>query len=408
MHANSSGLLLIKFKSIFHLFTKDRSQTCGKVYQYLADFCDLDNFHQLEFVCPSYEYHYATLPPLEYGAPLQFDSTSYFQLKSKINPFVCSFQVKDKIMKHSTPVPKLETHDYVLLSLSLISILVYSTYKIATRWKRMRTPELMMLSLLVSLFGALAAFSVANLPSGVGCRVLAAMLQFLFLSTLFWSNAIGINTTYTIFSMMPVSTNRKRYLQYCIYAIGLPLLLVIITYIFSVVYEGDQTFRVYRQDMFCFLQQTEVMYGLFLAPMYLLITANISLCIACIIKIEKGTGIASNDNDRWKKNIITCIKLSITFGISWSLLPFLSIWPENMLLATISQILIEIQGILVVAGNILRWKSVTKMKTLIKSRSASHHSAGSSNHTKSTELTNFRARSRSNTVYSKTHKGPQR
>ena len=82
--------------------------------------------------------------------------------------FIHSLQVKDEVIVVPFPRVQLQDYDYALLSLSLLCILVYSTYMMITGWKTMKTPELMMLSLLISLFGALITFSVANLPSGIG------------------------------------------------------------------------------------------------------------------------------------------------------------------------------------------------------------------------------------------------
>ena len=292
------------------------------------------------------------------------------------------------------PAPRiqLKDYDYVLLSLSLLCILVYSVYMVITGWKTMKTPELMMLSLLISLFGALITFSVANLPSGIGCRVLAAMQQFLFLSSLFWSSAIGINITLTIFALRSVSTTRKKYFPYCIYSLGVPLLLVLITYGLSVAHQDNPDFKVYRKT-FCFLQQSEVLYGLFLVPIYLVVGSNLILCILCMVRVQRSMSIASNDKDRWKKNVITCIKLSITFGISWLLLFIFTASPDTVELEIMMQVFIEIQGVLIVFANVLSWKCLNKVQTLFKSDlSTTQPLSSSSSATKPTELTHLSAR----------------
>ena len=306
--------------------------------------------------------------------------------------FICLLQVKDEVIVVPFPRVQLQNYDYVLLSLSLLCILVYSTYMMITGWKTMKTPELMMLSLLISLFGVLITFSVANLPSGIGCRVLAAMQQFLFLSSLFWSSAIGINITHSIFTIRSVSTTRKKYFFYCIYSLGVPLLLVLITYGLSVAHQDNPDFKVYRET-FCFLQQSEVIYGLFLVPIYLLVGSNLILCILCMVRVQRSMSIASNDKDRWKKNVITCIKLSITFGISWLLLFIFTASPDTVELEIMMQVFIEIQGVLVVFANVLSWKCLNKVQTLFKSDlSTTQPLSSSSSATKPTELTHLSAR----------------
>ena len=297
------------------------------------------------------------------------------------------FQVNKEIVVIPAPRIQLKDYDYVLLSLSLLCILVYSVYMVITGWKTMKTPELMMLSLLISLFGALITFSVANLPSGIGCRVLAAMQQFLFLSSLFWSSAIGINITHSIFTIRSVSTTRKKYFFYCIYSLGVPLLLVLITYGLSVAHQDNPDFKVYRET-FCFLQQSEVLYGLFLVPIYLVVGSNLILCILCMVRVQRSMSIASNDKDRWKKNVITCIKLSVTFGISWVLLFIFTASPNTKQLEILMQVSIEIQGILVVFVNVLSWGCLTKVQSLFKSEpSTTQPQSSSGNSTEPTELT---------------------
>ena len=300
--------------------------------------------------------------------------------------------MKDRIEKRPIPLPRIGTHDYVLIALSLLCILVYSSYIIIRDRKRMKTPELMMLSLLITLFGALVAFSIANIPTGLGCRVLTAMIQFLFLSVLFWSSAIGINITYTIYRMRPVSSSFKKYLRCCVYTQGIPLLLVLITFGLSEAYKDDSDFKVYREGQFCFIQQEEVIYGLFLGPVYFAVLSNISLCVACIIKVQKSMGVAAHDKNRWKKNVITCFKLSATLGVSWIFLLFITAFPYNGVLADIFQIVIELQGVLVVAANVLSWKCFTKAQTSYKSRFSNDKSTVSTSNGKSTELTSVNLR----------------
>lgn len=261
------------------------------------------------------------------------------------------------------------------------------------RWKTMGIPDLLMFCILVCVFGALLSYAVADVPAGrdlIGCQALAAAQQFLFLSTFFWSNALGINITYTIFSFKAVSVSKKR--RFCwsfVYAVSAPALLTLITYILSLQEDGIEHFKspVYREGFFCFIEESIVLYSLFLGPVYVVIMANFCMCTACIVRIKRGLGVTSNDKDRWKKNIVTCVKLSICLGVGWVLFFFVTIFTDNRSLFMCMQIFIEIQGILVVMANVVTWSCIIKVKSYSQTLNISRPSNGSAtNSTKPTGL----------------------
>ena len=247
-------------------------------------------------------------------------------------------------------------------------------------WKKTTVNNLMMISLLFTLFTSLVFFSVSTIPAGgdmTACRAIAAMNQFLFLATFTWTNALAIDITYTIYSFGSKSKAKLRYIGYLLYALGLPLLLTLITFGLHEEQANLNLSRtVYRENYLCFLNDSTVIYSLFLAPMYFLIFINIILCIACILRVTRKIEIASNDKDRTKKNVITCIKLSTCLGLGWVLLyvslVFEEVWP--IVLA-----FIELQGVFIVTANMIGWDCIKKIK------SATERSA-TSRPTASTEL----------------------
>lgn len=284
---------------------------------------------------------------------------------------------------------KLETYDYILVGISLLATLVYGVWVLIRKKKNIAV--LIQLSLLFTLFGSLLCYSLATIPAGknnIGCQLLAAMYQFLFLSSMFWVNTLAISIIRTLFSLKSVSSASKRiYIFYSVYAFGVPLIITLITYVLSQEQENIDSFTrpVYREKFICFLQESIVIYALFLAPVYLLIAVNVVLCIACMVIVNRSAVMGSNDKARAKKNAVTCIKLCISLGLGWSLLfVYLvvpGIWP-------VMQVFVELQGLLIVLSYIITWKCVCGIRT-----SVSEHYSSKEAQSKATELTSIHSTS---------------
>lgn len=295
-------------------------------------------------------------------------------------------QAKDRKVRGEFQ-PSLEVYDYIMIGLSLAFIAVYVVWMLVQ--KTIALPELLHLSLLITLFFSLLCYCLATVPAGndlIGCKILAAINQFFFLSFTFWKNSLAISITRTVFIFTNSRTSKKEYTWYAVYALGVPLLLVLITYGLSVEEENIAAFTspVYRTEFLCFLQESIVLYSLFLSPMYFLITVNIILCIVSMRKIIKTGGLArKNDKTRAYRNAVTCIKLSVSLGLGWPLLLLYvfdtSLWP-------IAQAFVELQGVFVVLSYLIRWKCLTNIKEKMTLTSKTHSaSAATSSHP--TELT---------------------
>lgn len=222
----------------------------------------------------------------------------------------------------------------------------------------------MMLSLLVTQFISLTLFAIASVPAGKdghACIVLASLDQLFFLATLTWTNAIAIDITYSIHKLALQSNSKKRFVAYLCYSFGVPLLLTLIPPVLHVEHEKVSLERpVYRNQYLCFLDDAVVIYSLFLAPVCILISLNVILCVACLLRVTRGVDISSNDKDRTKKNIITCIKLSVCLGIGWIFLfpalIFDGLWPVVL-------VFVELQGVLLVTANLIGWDCIRKLRS---------------------------------------------
>lgn len=249
--------------------------------------------------------------------------------------------------------------------------------------KKKHLPQLMHISLLTTLFASLVCYCFATVSAGkglIGCQVVAAMYQFFFLSTMCWTNALAITVTHTIYSFTTSRGSRKGYIGYTLYALGLPLFITLVTYGLAVEEDNPNLnlqSTVYRDNNFCFLRNSIVLYALFLGPIYLIIIVNFILCVACMIRVSHSYKIGSNDKDRKKKNIITCIKLSTCLGLGWSLLFFTQAFPK---LRPALGVFVEVQGLLIVSAEFLRWKCVSRIQSRLTTINTDSTSRGSTQH----------------------------
>lgn len=225
----------------------------------------------------------------------------------------------------------------------------------------MSSDDLIMISFLGTLLCSLVTFLLAILqviPAGednkTACIVLASILQFLFLSTMCWISALAFKTTRLVYSITLVKKSRKGYWFYALYAFGLPLLFTLLTFGISWI-DG---IKVYRDPPACFLADMSILVGLFLAPIYLSVLANLVLCFASISRIMKTTNLRTSDADRMKRNILAALKLSVLLGAGWVLL-FLGFIHPNLWI--LFQVYFEAQGILITAANFTSWSCVRKL-----------------------------------------------
>lgn len=281
----------------------------------------------------------------------------------------------------------LAPHDYTLIAISLISITGYVIFLVLKRRKLHNLPDQMMLALLITLFGGLVCFALIAVPAGrdsIGCRMLAAVTQFLFLSSLTWSNSIAISITRSLFTMRLISKSKKSIIIYTMYSLGFPLLCVLITFGLSTVDIATFNAPVYRNRPVCFLHEQITMYTLFLVPIYLLIGANIILGMLVIAKVAGSGRIGSTkDKNKLKKNVITCFKISCSLGLGWVFLFAATFYDP---LFDVFQVFIEIQGLLVVLANVVGWKCLNKVKSLSASKTPTSIEASGERLTNPTNL----------------------
>lgn len=230
--------------------------------------------------------------------------------------------------------------------------------------KTMRLPEKMMLALLSSLFGALLCFAFVTTPAGgnaLACKSLAGLTQFLFLSSLAWSNAMAISIAKSLTSMHIRNDSVKSFILFSLYALGLPLFCTLATLTLSEIKSYKFYNEVYETDVICFMGDFVTLIVFFLAPAYILILLNFCIGVFVMMKVMRSGDIgAHRDKNRMKKHVITCFKVSACLGLSWIFLLVAtfedSLWPAM-------QVSVELQGVILVIANSISWKCLSKFKS---------------------------------------------
>ena len=276
------------------------------------------------------------------------------------------FQVRDIIRRN--PGPSLAVYDYILAAASLLSVTLYIIY-LLVRKRKLHLPDAMMICLLVSLFMAILCFMLITVPVGrdrIGCKALAGLIQYFFLASSLWGNAMAFSIIKTLFSMSLDHAQPSKLKFYTLYAMGCPLICIIVAVALSKFEIKAFTHPVYRQDFICFLHERITLYATFLIPLYASIAVNVIIATIAIIRVVQSGGSATIDKSRRQRNLITAIKLSVCLGVGWVFL-FIAAATGDAGWYLYMQIFVELQGVLVVLANLLHWSCLTAVKSWTES-----------------------------------------
>jgi len=263
-------------------------------------------------------------------------------------------------MIFKVPGPPLYTHDYVLGAISLVSIIGYFGYLLKKR-KRIKLPDALMIGLLASLFMGILCFNLVHLPAGtdkIGCEAVAALVQYFFLASTMWSNCLAFSITRSLYTMSLGSQSLSKLKFYALYALGIPLICVLVTTVLSRFNIDVFKQPIYRLQFICLLQEEIIMYGLFLIPYYISVGANLALSTATMVKVvQSGRSNLAYDRNRKQKNLITGIKLALCLGLAW-LFSIVAMTTKDFGWLMYMHIFVELQGIFVVFSHFLSWNCI--------------------------------------------------
>lgn len=252
--------------------------------------------------------------------------------------------------------------DYTLISFSLLAILCYMVYVLARkRRSALKQPQLLTLTLLCCLFGALFCFAFVGFKFPLNtndCEVFGSFIQFLFFSTISWSNCIAICIYRGLTHPRALSKSIQIYIRYCFYAFSLPLASVFSTLLFSNSNMLSSQHKVLKGS--CFIADPKARYAMFLGPSYLLAASNIVIAAIVLYKVDNDNILRpAKDIKTLKHYAQLCIKVTLCFGIGWALLNIATI---HVKIWMVFQLFLEAKGVLAVIL-VLNWKSFNKNTT---------------------------------------------
>lgn len=163
----------------------------------------------------------------------------------------------------------------------------------------------------------------------VPCHVLGYFTIFFFLVSFFWMNVMCIDMWLAFSGMRTVmskkNAERRRFIYYCIYAWGTPIIHVGIVLTLNTHAPKDAGYHPKLGDNRCFLGEGMATFYYFYLPMAILIGINIILFILTTVRIQqikKETSMLkqteskkSYEDDKQKFNLY--LKLMFAMGINW-------------------------------------------------------------------------------------------
>ena len=347
--------VVVGLELLFGLFSENESATCSK-------FSKINDTFSSFVVCPN-----QSLVNKETGAVYG----DFILRPDEVH--VCIEYVK--------VVFKLEDYHYVLCSLSIGCIIIYISCYISSADKSL-TGNFFACQL-TTLIAALLCYCFITEAQSVPavCKLVASLVQYLFLSVHSWTNVLAIWMFRGLSAMKLVRrSGKKMFLMYAAYAWLSPLPFIALSYILDA-YPVNGLYPVFSES-FCFLANGWIRVLLFTGPIYLQIVIDIALCIwASVLIIRSGAGLSSNrSKEQLKKKIISVVKLIVIFGLQWFLLFFTEInSPYVKHLWTVLNVMVTLQGVLIILAQVLNQKNIARISTLRATSTKSNVTVTSNN-----------------------------
>ncbi|XP_064212828.1 G-protein coupled receptor Mth2 isoform X7 [Tribolium castaneum] len=266
---------------------------------------------------------------------LEFDTTGQF--------YACAcFKKEDFERDHVTPV-WLRGGMIISMPFLLLTFIAYAL--LPDRNLHMKALMFYVINLMFSyLLLVIIQLSESQFAEAT-CKSLGYFCLFFFLVSFFWMNVICIDIWWGFsglrgFTGSKKTAERKRFLFYCAYAWGMPVLHVLVVFIIDILANQNSVLKPDIGNGQCFLRRgfPELLY--FYGPMAILITINIVLFAITAIKIRRiksetamlkkeDSKRHSYENDRQIFNLY--VKLLFAMGVNWSMeiISWAVIWAEE-------------------------------------------------------------------------------
>ncbi|XP_072397063.1 G-protein coupled receptor Mth2-like isoform X12 [Diabrotica undecimpunctata] len=162
------------------------------------------------------------------------------------------------------------------------------------------------------------------------CHVLGYLIIFFFLVSFFWMNVMCVDMWLAFSGMRTFlskkTAERKRFIIYCIYAWGMPIIHVVLVFLINTYGNTVAGYHPQIGVKRCFLGEGMPTFYYFYLPMAILIGINITLFILTTVRIQKikrETSMLKQtdsrrhtyEDDKQKFNLY--LKLMFAMGINW-------------------------------------------------------------------------------------------
>ncbi|XP_045461964.1 G-protein coupled receptor Mth2-like isoform X5 [Harmonia axyridis] len=231
------------------------------------------------------------------------------------------------------------------------------------------------------------------------CAILGFGCIFFFLSSFFWMNVICIDIFLGFRGIRGGpgirSSEWKRFLIYCIYAWGMSLLIVFITFMINTYVNPISIFHPGVAIGQCFIRDGLPMLLYFYGPMGILIISNVllfALTALRIRKVKKDTAMLKHSgskrhSDDEQQNFNLYFKLLLAMGVNWSMeiISWAVTLPQYFWY--LSDICNALYGVIIFFIFVFKrniWKQLKRRYYSFMGRHHMAHSMGTTNFTKTT------------------------
>ncbi|XP_072397066.1 G-protein coupled receptor Mth2-like isoform X14 [Diabrotica undecimpunctata] len=272
---------------------------------------------------------------------------------SYLNNGVCSFkngsQDEDFVFYNLTqPYGKLVPDQFIIhgrsceskmLQIRLDGMIISMPFLLLTFLVYLLLPERnlhrrALMSYVFTLLAAYITLVTIQLYSGqfpdTTCHVLGYLIIFFFLVSFFWMNVMCVDMWLAFSGMRTFlskkTAERKRFIIYCIYAWGMPIIHVVLVFLINTYGNTVAGYHPQIGVKRCFLGEGMPTFYYFYLPMAILIGINITLFILTTVRIQKikrETSMLKQtdsrrhtyEDDKQKFNLY--LKLMFAMGINW-------------------------------------------------------------------------------------------
>ena len=288
---------------------------------------------QVKFEPSDYSFAFAekTIYIKDNETKFQHDIYRFINASNELSVYMCAddFIARSHQLIASTMAPTRSSADSVtpqgILSVvcTCISLLcLFFTLITYLLFQELRTqPGINNIALVISLIIAQTLFQFGTSQAAVvpewGCQVIGVLVHFFWLMVVFWMNVCCIHML-RVFSAIKNSTGSKKTWKqtfiYSAYTVGFSTIPVLINIIISV-YHSDYEGIGYGGTI-CNITDYRMVGYVFAIPVGLVISANLALFIAVIVKIHR-TPVVKSDTKSTRNYFAIYAKLSTVTGITW-------------------------------------------------------------------------------------------